>query len=41
VHFHDCITRGVAPLTTVQEARDDTAFFVQWAKATRPGDASA
>ena len=37
VHFHDCITRGVEPLTTVQEARDDTAFFVEWARATRPG----
>jgi hypothetical protein len=37
VHFHDCITRGVEPLTTVQEARDDAAFFVEWARATRPG----
>jgi hypothetical protein len=37
VHFHACITQGVEPLTTVQEARDDTAFFVEWARATRPG----
>jgi predicted dehydrogenase len=35
VHFHACITQGVAPLATVEDARDDTAFFVEWAKATR------
>lgn len=35
VHFHACITQGVQPLATVEDARDDTAFFVEWAKATR------
>jgi predicted dehydrogenase len=35
VHFHACITQGLTPLATVEEARDDTAFFVEWAKATR------
>lgn len=35
VHFHACITQGVQPLATVEDARDDTAFFVEWARATR------
>jgi hypothetical protein len=35
VHFHACITQGVAPLATVEDALDDTRFFVEWAKATR------
>ena len=35
VHFHACITQGVAPLATVEDARDDAAFFVEWAKATK------
>ncbi|MGH2367834.1 MAG: Gfo/Idh/MocA family protein [Chloroflexota bacterium] len=34
-HFHACITQGVGPLATVEDARDDTAFFVKWAKATK------
>jgi predicted dehydrogenase len=37
VHFHACITQGKQPLATVEDARDDTAFFVEWAKATRAG----
>jgi predicted dehydrogenase len=34
VHFHACITGGAQPLATVEDARDDTAFFVEWARAT-------
>ena len=34
-HFHACITRGVEPLVGAQEARDDTAFIIEWARATR------
>jgi predicted dehydrogenase len=34
VHFHACITQGVEPMATVEDARDDTAFFVEWARAT-------
>jgi predicted dehydrogenase len=34
VHFHACITQGVEPIATVEDARDDTAFFVEWARAT-------
>ncbi|HEX2034204.1 MAG TPA: Gfo/Idh/MocA family oxidoreductase [Chloroflexota bacterium] len=36
VHFHACITQGLQPLATIEDARDDTAFFVEWARATRP-----
>jgi hypothetical protein len=35
VHFHACIAQGVAPKATVEHARDDAAFFVEWAKATK------
>ena len=34
VHFHACITQGVAPLATIDDAVLDTQFFVDWAKAT-------
>ena len=37
IHFHACITQGVEPAATVQEARDDTAFIVEWARQTRVG----
>ena len=35
VHFAECIAGRAEPLATVEDARDDTAFFVDWAKATR------
>jgi predicted dehydrogenase len=35
VHFAECIAGRAEPMTTVEDARDDTAFFVDWAKATR------
>ncbi|MDQ3700192.1 MAG: hypothetical protein M3442_04635, partial [Chloroflexota bacterium] len=35
LHFHACITQGVEPLASAQEARDDTAFVIEWARATR------
>jgi predicted dehydrogenase len=35
IHFHACITQGVEPLTGPQEALQDTAFVVEWARATR------
>ena len=35
VHFHACITQGIPPLATVEDARHDTQFFVDWAKATK------
>lgn len=35
IHFHACITQGVEPLAGPAEARDDTAFIVEWARATR------
>lgn len=34
-HFHACITQGVEPLVGPEEARDDAAFIVDWARATR------
>src|SRR5581483_6435941 len=34
IHFHACITQGVEPLVGPQEARDDTAFVIEWARAT-------
>lgn len=34
-HFHACITRGTEPLVGAQEARDDTAFIIEWAHAMR------
>ncbi|MBI3972965.1 MAG: Gfo/Idh/MocA family oxidoreductase [Chloroflexi bacterium] len=37
IHFHACITQGVEPLAGAEEARDDTAFVVEWARATRVG----
>lgn len=38
IHFHACITQGVAPLVGPEEARDDAAFIVEWARATRALD---
>lgn len=35
IHFHACIRQGVAPLAGPEEARDDTAFVIEWARATR------
>jgi predicted dehydrogenase len=35
IHFHACITRGVEPLVGPREALQDTAFVVEWARATR------
>jgi predicted dehydrogenase len=35
IHFHACITQGVEPLVGPEEARADTAFIVEWARATR------
>ncbi len=35
IHFHACITRGVTPLIGSEEARADTAFVIEWARATR------
>jgi predicted dehydrogenase len=35
IHFHACITQGVTPLASAEEARADTAFIVEWARATR------
>jgi predicted dehydrogenase len=35
LHFHACITQGVEPLVGPEEARDDAAFIVDWARATR------
>jgi predicted dehydrogenase len=35
IHFHACITQGVTPLATPEDARADTAFIVEWARATR------
>ncbi len=35
LHFHACITQGVEPLVGPEEARDDAAFIVEWARATR------
>jgi predicted dehydrogenase len=35
IHFHACITRGVTPLIGPEEARADTAFVIEWARATR------
>lgn len=37
IHFHACITQGVEPLVGPKEARDDTAFVIEWARATRAG----
>jgi predicted dehydrogenase len=37
IHFHACITRGVEPLVGAEEAREDTKFVVEWARATRAG----
>ena len=37
MHFHDCITRGVAPLHTVEHARDDTRLLEQIAAAIAAG----
>ena len=37
IHFHACVTRGVEPLVGAEEARDDTAFVIEWARATRAG----
>ena len=34
-HFHACITRGTEPLASAREARDDTAFIIEWARASR------
>ncbi|HYU21370.1 MAG TPA: Gfo/Idh/MocA family oxidoreductase [Chloroflexota bacterium] len=34
IHFYACITQGVEPLVSPEEARDDTAFIVDWARAT-------
>ena len=33
-HFHACITRGVAPLAGAEDARLDTRFVIDWARAT-------
>jgi hypothetical protein len=41
VHFHACITQGVEPLASVEDAREDTAFFVEWARATKTTGAVA
>jgi len=38
IHFHDCITRGVEPLVGPEEARADTRFVIEWARATTAGD---
>jgi predicted dehydrogenase len=35
IHFHACITQGVEPLVSPEESRADTAFVVEWARATR------
>lgn len=35
LHFHACITQGVEPLVGPEEARDDAAFVIAWARATR------
>lgn len=35
IHFHACITQGVTPLAGPEEARADTAFVIDWARATR------
>ena len=35
IHFHACITQGVTPLAGPEEARADTAFVMDWARATR------
>jgi hypothetical protein len=35
IHFHACIAQGVTPLASAEEARADTAFIVEWARATR------
>ena len=35
LHFHACITQGVTPLAGPEEAYADTAFVVDWARATR------
>ncbi|CAA9289537.1 MAG: hypothetical protein AVDCRST_MAG77-4581 [uncultured Chloroflexi bacterium] len=35
IHFHACITRGVELLAGPEGARGDTAFVVEWARATR------
>lgn len=37
IHFHACITQGVNPLVGAEEARADTAFVIEWARATRVG----
>ena len=34
-HFHACITRGTEPLVGAREARDDTAFLIEWARVSR------
>jgi predicted dehydrogenase len=34
VHFAECIAGRAEPMATVEDARDDTAFGVKWAKAT-------
>lgn len=39
IHFHACITRGVEPLAGPEEARADTAFVIEWARATRTANA--
>lgn len=35
LHFHACITQGAAPLVSPEEARNDTAFVIEWARGTR------
>ncbi|HEX2034222.1 MAG TPA: Gfo/Idh/MocA family oxidoreductase [Chloroflexota bacterium] len=34
IHFHACVTAGVEPLVGPEEARLDTAFVIDWARAT-------
>jgi predicted dehydrogenase len=38
LHFHACITQGVAPLISPEEAREDTAFVIEWARRTTTDD---
>jgi predicted dehydrogenase len=35
VHFHACITRGLQPAASAEDARADTAFIIEWARATQ------